>query len=129
GSLNFEPGFGAQPVAAQAHDVDPVRLRRIPLHQHVRGDILGDHAVGAHHRHPSDLGKLVDPADAADYRPILDDHMAGDAGGVGDPDVVADLDVVGDVDVRHHQVVIADPGLSAAALRPAADGGVLPDDV
>ena len=47
----------------------------------------------------------------------LDGDVAGERDAVAQDDVVADADVVRDVGVGHQQVVVADAGDQAAALR------------
>src|SRR4029079_8536609 len=87
----------------------------------VRHHILLDDAVRPDEGVPSDPAELVDSAEGADVRPVLDDDMARKPHAVAQDHVVTDADVVSDVGVDHQQVVIADAGDQAAALGAAMD--------
>ena len=75
----------------------------------------------------ADAAELVDAAGCADYRPILDDHVAGEGHGVGKHGVTADSDVVGHVDIGHQEIVVADGGDHSAAFGAAVDSDEFAD--
>ena len=85
--------------------------------ERVRHHVLLDDAVRPDERVPADPAELVYPAERADVHPILDDDVAGEPDAVAQDHVVADADIVRHVRVRHQQVVAADAGDQAAALR------------
>ena len=95
----------------------------------VRQHVLNHDAVGADEGVPADAAELVDADEGADLGPIADGDVAGERDAVGQDDVIADADVVRDVRVGHEQVVAADGGEQAAALRAAVDGDEFADAV
>ena len=59
---------------------------------------------------------------SADVRVVLNDHVAGQGGGVGHDHAVAEDAIVGDVGLGHQQTVVADLRQHSAAGGAAMDG-------
>src|SRR5690606_9921171 len=62
-------------------------------------------------------------------RLVADLDVARELAKVREDDTVAELAVVADVAIRHHEVVVAEPGRAAALARAEVDRHVLADAV
>ena len=69
----------------------------------------------------SNAAELMHTRKRADRRMIFDQDMAGERSCVGHDDMVAQNTVVADVRIRHQEIVIPDPGVTAAAARSTMD--------
>ena len=78
--------------------------------QAIGGNISVDAGHPAHHRHPTDVNKLVNAQTATDYCTVFDHHVARHLNGVGHHDVVAKIAVVAQMAISHQQVAVADAG-------------------
>src|SRR5690606_22643361 len=77
----------------------------------------------------ADMAELVNLAEAAQDRPVIDMDMACEGRAVRQDGVIADLAVMGDMHVRHDPVVIADSGGGTVLHGTATDTAELEDGV
>ena len=68
-------------------------------------DVFPDEGSARHEGVLTDSHELLDRDHPFDDDPVLDGHMAGDAGAVGEDAVVPHNGIVGDVGVGHQQAV------------------------
>ena len=99
--VSFGKPRRSSPTLFSPNTLDSRGAHRQRVGQHV----LGDHAVAADERVPSNAAKLMHAAERLNHRPILDDHVAGERDGVSQLRVIADLGVVRHMHVGHQQIV------------------------
>ena len=120
---------GVESGPPEALAVDAVGRGGVAARRHVGRNVLEHHRPHGGERVPADRAELVHDGERAKHHEVVDGHVAGEGRAVGHHRARADLAVVRDVHVGHDPVVVADPGDSAPARRPAVEGAVLADDV
>lgn len=109
--------FLCEARALQANGIQGSGDRILSLRHCKRHDVFIDGAVTGYERILTYRDKLIEAADAPDAHEILDRDMSGEVGRIGDGDVAAQCAVMRDMHISHEQVVIPDPGDSAASHR------------
>jgi hypothetical protein len=94
-----------------------------------RQRVFDDDRVRAYECVAAHPAKLVDARVRAERGKVVDCDMACERSPVRKYDMTAYAAVVRDVRLRHKQVIRADPGEAAAALRPSMQGGELAERV
>ena len=97
--------FICKATAAQSDGVDADVAEGFARHLDERRDVLADKRAPCHKGVLSDSHELLDGHHPFDDDPILDGHMAGNAGAVGQDAVVSHHGIVGNVGVGHQQAV------------------------
>src|SRR5436309_288320 len=111
--------FGREPLTFQPNRVHAKRMR-IALADgfRIRQHVFGDDTVAADITMSADAAKRVDAGKCSNRRMVVNHNVATKRGRIRHDDVTPNSAVVGDMCVHHEEVVIADPGIPAAALCP-----------
>lgn len=109
GRLQRLDRIGAVAAALEADAVGSIYLDLvIRSSDRIRKHILLDDAVAAHHGVPPDAAVLMDSAQPADIRVVIDDHVSGEGDRVGENRVVVNGYIVRHMNVGHQQIAVSD---------------------
>src|SRR6266404_980458 len=129
GAAQAENVFTAEAAPLHADDVEPAKTRPLPHYLAVRNDVALNPGHSADHCVPADPDILMDRAEPAEKRVIIDDHVTAKGGVIGHYYVICDLAVMRDMHTEHKQAIVADPRHHPAASRPGINGHIFADRV
>lgn len=110
--LNTADALMREVVAPKTYDVHAREADGLARREDERRYVLVNQSSALNHYVRAEMAELMDKSTSADYGAVVDNHFAGELGGVAHYYVVAERAVMGHVAVCHEQTVVADDGPS-----------------